>query len=168
MGRANPRLAEEAYKVATVRDMLRTKGFEVWSVPPDASVLDALKLMADKNIGAVLVMDAENLIGILSERDYARKVILHGKSSAATPAREIMTERVMCVGPEDSAEQVMALMTEKKIRHLPVLEDGRLVGLVSIGDVVKATIAQKEFVIEQLEQYIKGTPYLPPQSASAK
>lgn len=148
--------------------MLRTKGFEVWGVAPDATVLDALSLMADKNIGAVLVMDADNLIGILSERDYARKVILRGKSSATTSAREIMTERVMCVRPEDSAEQVMALMTEKKIRHLPVLEDGKLIGLVSIGDVVKATIAQKEFVIEQLEQYVKGTPYVPPESTKSK
>jgi len=153
--------------VATVRDMLKTKGFEVWSVTPDASVFDALKLMAEENIGAVLVMESDNLIGILSERDYARKVILHGKSSAETPAREIMTERVMCVGPEDSAEQVMALITEKKIRHLPVLEDGELIGLISIGDVVKATIAQKEFIIEQLEEYIKGTPYVPPESIKA-
>lgn len=153
--------------MATVRDMLKTKGFEVWSVTPDASVFDALKLMAEENIGAVLVMESDNLIGILSERDYARKVILHGKSSAETPAREIMTERVMCVGPEDSAEQVMALITEKKIRHLPVLEDGELIGLISIGDVVKATIAQKEFIIEQLEEYIKGTPYVPPESIKA-
>ena len=153
--------------MATVRDMLKTKGFEVWSVTPDASVFDALKLMAEKNIGAVLVMESDNLIGILSERDYARKVILHGKSSAKTPAREIMTERVMCVGPEDSAEQVMALITEKHIRHLPVLEDGELIGLVSIGDVVKATIAQKEFIIEQLEEYVKGTPYVPPESIKA-
>ena len=153
--------------MATVRDMLKTKGFEVWSVTPDASVFDALKLMAEKNIGAVLVMESDKMIGILSERDYARKVILHGKSSAKTPAREIMTERVMCVGPEDSAEQVMALITEKKIRHLPVLEDGELIGLISIGDVVKATIAQKEFIIEQLEEYIKGTPYVPPKSIKA-
>ncbi len=153
--------------MATVRDMLRTKGFEVWAVAPDTSVLDALKLMADKNIGAVLIMDSEDLIGILSERDYARKIVLHGKSSATTPSHEIMTERVMCVRPEDSAEQVMALMTEKKIRHLPVLEDGKLIGLISIGDVVKATIAQKEFIIEQLEQYVKGTPYVPPSSMNS-
>lgn len=153
--------------MATVRDMLKTKGFEVWSVAPDASVYHALELMAEKNIGAVLVMESDRMIGILSERDYARKVILHGKSSADTPASEIMTDRVMCVGPEDSAEQVMALITEKKIRHLPVLEDGELIGLISIGDVVKATIAQKEFIIEQLEQYVKGTPYFPPQSTRA-
>ena len=153
--------------MATVRDMLKTKGFEVWSVTPDTSVFDALELMAEKNIGAVLVIDSDNLIGILSERDYARKVILHGKSSSETPTREIMTERVMCVGPEDSAEQVMALITEKHIRHLPVLEDGELIGLISIGDVVKATIAQKEFIIEQLEEYIKGTPYVPPEATKA-
>ena len=153
--------------MATVRDMLKTKGFEVWSVTPDQSVFDALKLMAEKNVGAVLVMDSDRLIGILSERDYARKVVLHGKSSAGTPVREIMTGPVMCVGPEDSAEQVMALITERHIRHLPVLEDGKLIGLISIGDVVKATIAQKEFIIEQLEQYVKGTPYVPPASIKA-
>jgi CBS domain-containing protein len=147
--------------VATVRDMLKTKGREVWSVTPDTSVYDALKLMADKNIGAVLVMDGDNIMGILSERDYARKIVLQGKASVNTPASEIMTGRVMCVGPEETAEQVMALMTEKKVRHLPVLEDDRLIGIISIGDVVKATIAQKEFIIEQLEHYIRGTPYLP-------
>jgi CBS domain-containing protein len=147
--------------------MLKTKGFEVWSVTPDTSVFDALKLMADKNIGAVLVMESDSMIGILSERDYARKVVLHGKSSAETPVRDIMTEQLMCVGPEDSAEQVMGLITEKHIRHLPVLEDGELIGLISIGDVVKATIAQKEFIIEQLEEYIKGAPYVPPEATKA-
>ena len=153
--------------MATVRDMLKTKGFEVWSVAPDTSVYDALKLMAEKNIGAVLVMESDTLRGIVSERDYARKVILLGKSSVETPASEIMTEQLMCVGPEDSAEQVMGLITEKRIRHLPVLEDGELIGLISIGDVVKTTIAQKEFIIEQLEEYIKGAPYVPPASVKA-
>ncbi len=152
--------------MATVRDMLKTKGFEVWSVTPDTTVYDALKLMAEKNIGAVLVMEADKVMGILSERDYARKIILLGRASADTPAREIMTERVMCVGPEETAEQCMALMTEKKVRHLPVLEDNQLIGIISIGDVVKATIAQKEFIIGQLEEYIRGTPYVPPEAAN--
>jgi CBS domain-containing protein len=146
--------------MATVRDMLRTKGIEIFSVTPDTSVYDALKLMADKNIGAVLVMEAGALVGILSERDYARKVSLVGRTTADTPARDIMTDRVICVRPEETAEEVMALMTEKKVRHLPVLEDDRLTGVISIGDVVKATIAEKEFIIEQLEHYIKGTPYV--------
>ncbi len=146
--------------MATVRDMLRTKGFKIFSVTPDTSVYDALKLMAEKNIGAVLVMEAGELVGILSERDYARKVALVGKSTADTPARDIMTDRVICVRPEETAEEVMALMTEKKVRHLPVLEDDQLTGVISIGDVVKATIAEKEFIIEQLEHYIKGTPYV--------
>ena len=147
--------------MATVRDMLRTKGFNVWSVAPDTTVYDALKLMADKNIGAVLVMEAESLVGILSERDYARKVALLGKSAMDTPAGEIMTDRVICVRPEESAEQCMALMTEKHVRHLPVYEDERLLGVISIGDVVKATISEQEFIIEQLEHYIRGTPYRP-------
>jgi CBS domain-containing protein len=154
--------------VATVRDMLRTKGYDIWSIAPDTTVYDALKLMAEKNIGAVLVMDGDNLMGILSERDHARKVALQGKAAVDTPAREIMTERVMCVRPDETAEQCMALMTEKKVRHLPVLEDNQLIGMISIGDVVKATIAQKEFIIEQLEHYIRGTPYVPPESANSR
>jgi CBS domain-containing protein len=147
--------------MATVRDMLRTKGFDIWSIAPDTTVYDALKLMADKNIGAVLVMEAENLVGILSERDYARKVALLGRSAMDTPAGEIMTDRVICVRPEESAEQCMALMTDKHVRHLPVFEDERLLGVISIGDVVKATISEQEFIIEQLEHYIRGTPYRP-------
>jgi CBS domain-containing protein len=148
--------------MATVRDMLRTKGHDIWSVSPDTSVYDALKLMAVKNIGAVLVKDAENLVGILSERDYARKVILRGKTATDTPASEIMTESVICVPPEETAEECMALMTEKKVRHLPVLEDEQLIGVISIGDVVKAIIPEQEFIIEQLEHYVRGTPYLRP------
>lgn len=153
--------------MATVRDMLKIKGSEVWSVAPDTTVYDALKLMAEKNIGAVLVMEADKVVGILSERDYARKIILMGKASVDTPAKEIMTSRVMCVRPQETAEQCMALMTEKKVRHLPVLEGDRLAGIISIGDVVKATIAQKEFIIGQLEEYIRGTPYVPPEAANA-
>jgi CBS domain-containing protein len=148
--------------MATVSDMLRTKGHDIWSVSPDDSVYDALKLMAEKNIGAVLVKDAGNLVGILSERDYARKVVLQGKTATDTPAREIMTESVICVPPEETAEECMALMTEKKVRHLPVLEDEQLIGVISIGDVVKAIIPEQEFIIEQLEHYVRGTPYVGP------
>lgn len=150
--------------MANVRDMLRTKGHDIWSVRPETMVYDALKLMAEKNVGAVLVMDADNLVGILSERDYARKVVLQGKTAMDTPAKEIMTDRVICVRPEESAEECMALMTDKKVRHLPVLENDQLIGVISIGDVVKAIIPEQEFIIEQLEHYIKGTPYLPPES----
>ena len=145
--------------MSSVRVILRTKGPDVWSMAPDAMVYDALKLMAEKNVGAVLVMDANRIVGILSERDYARKVILHGKSSKDTPVREIMTERVVYVRPQQTAEECMALMTDKRVRHLPVLEDDQVVGVISIGDVVKNIISEQEFIIEQLERYISGTVY---------
>jgi CBS domain-containing protein len=140
----------------TVRQLLRAKGHEVWHIAPDASVYDALKLMADKGIGALLVLDGEDLVGIISERDYARKVILKAKSSMDTPVREIMTQRVVSLHPDQNIQACMALMTDKHIRHLPVLENDRLVGIISIGDVVKAIISQQEFMIEQLEKYIEG------------
>jgi len=143
--------------VSTVKEILRAKGPEVWSITPDATVYDALKLMADRNVGAVLVMDANHLVGILSERDYARKVILHGKSSKDTLIQEIMTERVVYVRPEQTTEECMALMTDKRVRHLPVLEDDLVIGIVSIGDVVKSIISEQGFLIEQLEHYISGT-----------
>ena len=145
--------------MSTVKEILRTKGPEVWSIAPDATVYGALKLMADKNVGAVLVMEANNLVGILSERDYARKVILHGKSSKNTLVREVMTERVIYVRPEQTAEECMALMTDKRVRHLPVLEDDLVIGVISIGDVVKSIISEQGFIIEQLEHYISGTLY---------
>lgn len=140
-----------------VRELLRIKGQETWSVTPDTPVYDALKLMAEKNVGALLVLDGDKLAGILSERDYARKVILKGKASKNTPAREIMSENVVCVTPEQSVAECMALMTDKHFRHLPVIEDGKLVGVISIGDVVKAIISEQKFAIEQLEHYIAGT-----------
>ena len=140
-----------------VRELLRIKGQETWSVTPDTPVYDALKLMAEKNVGALLVLEGDKLAGILSERDYARKVILKGKASKNTPAREIMSENVVCVTPEQSVAECMALMTDKHFRHLPVIEDGKLVGVISIGDVVKAIISEQTFVIEQLEHYIAGT-----------
>ena len=140
----------------TVRQLLETKGAEIVSVSPDSNVLDALKLMAAREIGAVLVVEAARLVGIMSERDYARKVILKGKSSQDTKVREIMTERVMYARPDQTVPELMALMTNKRVRHLPVLEDDHLVGVLSIGDLVKETISEQEFIIRQLENYIHG------------
>lgn len=138
----------------TVRDVLERKGRNVWSVRPDATVYEALGLMAEKDLGAVLVRDGDQVVGVLSERDYARQVILKGKASKETPVSEIMTSRVVYVRPEQTVDECMALMTDKRIRHLPVLDGSRLIGLVSIGDVVKAAISEKEFLIEQLQNYI--------------
>jgi len=138
----------------TVRDLLLKKGREVFAVTPQTTVYDALALMAEKNIGAVIVLDGGRPVGILSERDYARQVILKGKASKETPVSEIMTTRVIFVRPEQNIEECMALMTDKHCRHLPVLEGGQLAGLLSIGDVVKAVISEKQFLIEQLENYI--------------
>jgi len=140
-----------------VKDILQAKGHEVWSISPDRSVYDALTLMAEKNVGALVVMERDRVIGMISERDYARNVILKGKSSKELAVQEIMTSRVVCVRPEQTMEECMELMTDKHIRHLPVLDDEkRLVGLISIGDVVKAIIVEKEFIIGQLEDYITG------------
>jgi len=138
----------------TVQQLLESKRYSVVSVAPSSTVLDALKVMAEKEIGAVIVLDGEHLVGIFSERDYARKVVLQGKSSKDTPVREIMTERVVCVRPEQSIEDCMGLMTDKRIRHLPVLEHKKVIGVISIGDVVKEMLSEKEFVIKQLESYI--------------
>ena len=138
----------------TVRDLLAKKGREICSVSPDSTVYAALALMAEKNIGAVLVLEGSRPVGILSERDYARQVILKGKASKETPVREIMTTRVVFVRPEQNIEECMAIMTDKHCRHLPVLEEGRLIGILSIGDVVKAVISEKQFLIQQLENYI--------------
>ena len=144
--------------MVTVNDLLSSKGRDIWSVSPDETVFDALKLMAEKNIGAVLVMNGDALVGILSERDYARKVILLGKSSKDTLVSEIMTARVLCVRADLSVDECMVLMTSKGIRHLPVLGDqDRVVGVVTIGDVGKAIIAREQFTISQLEHYITGT-----------
>jgi CBS domain-containing protein len=139
-----------------VRDILETKGRDVWSIEPGASVYDAMKLMADKGIGALLVMEGQKLVGIISERDYARKVILQGRSSPTTEVREIMTPRVVYAEPDRNVEECMALMTEKRVRHLPVMEQGQVCGVISIGDLVKAIIAEQKFIIEQLERYISG------------
>jgi len=139
-----------------VRDILETKGYEVWSIEPGALVYDAMKLMADKGVGALVVMESARLVGIISERDYARKIILQGRSSRTTEVREIMTSRVVYAEPERNIEESMALMTDKRIRHLPVVEAGQVCGVISIGDLVKAIIAEQKFIIEQLERYISG------------
>jgi CBS domain-containing protein len=140
----------------TVMQLLQTKGQDIWSITPDTLVIDALKLMAEKRVGALLVIEAGQVVGIISERDYARKVSLLGKSSKTTPVREIMTQKVVYVRPEQTIEDCMALMTDKRIRHLPVLADNQLIGVISIGDVVKAVISEQEFIIAQLENYIIG------------
>jgi len=138
----------------TVRQLLQSKGSAVYSVTPEASVFDALKLMAEKNIGALLIVSGGKLAGIMSERDYARKVILHGKSSHDMLVREIMSEKVVTVQPEQTVEDCMTLMTGKRIRHLPVVNGDKIVGLLSIGDLVKEVIAEQEQTIRQLESYI--------------
>ncbi|MCW5602951.1 MAG: CBS domain-containing protein [Burkholderiales bacterium] len=139
----------------TVSQLLKGKGNAIFSISPDASVFDALRMMAEKDIGALLVTTADGrLAGILSERDYARKIILHGKSSHDVPVREIMTGKVVTVRPGQTVDDCMALVTQKRIRHLPVLDGDRLVGVLSIGDLVKAVIAEQEQTIKQLESYI--------------
>ena len=138
----------------TVQQLLESKRYSVVSVAPSSTVLDALKVMADKEIGAVMVIDDGHLVGIFSERDYARKVVLQGKASKDTPVREIMTEKVVCVRAEQTIEDCMGLMTDKRIRHLPVLEHKKVVGVISIGDVVKEMLSEKELIIKQLESYI--------------
>jgi CBS domain-containing protein len=137
-----------------VKHILDAKGSAIYHIEPDASVLDAIKLMAEKKIGALLVMEGEKLVGIVSERDYARKVILRGKSSRETPVREIMTAEVVTTKPLETVEGCMKLMTDRRIRHLPVVEGERVVGVLSIGDLVKEIIAEQEFTIKQLEHYI--------------
>lgn len=128
----------------------------VHTILPKASMFDALKLMAERNVGALLVMEGEKIVGMVSERDYARKIALMGRSSRETPVREVMTCPVMYVHPQQSTEECMALMTEKRLRHLPVLDQGKLVGLISIGDLVKDIISEQSFEIEQLQRYISG------------
>jgi len=144
-----------------VSQVLNVKGNDVWSVSPEDTVFDALKLMAEKNIGAVVVIENNELVGIMSERDYARKVILHDKASKNIPVREIMSTGIFFVKPEQSIEECMALMVARKIRHLPVMKDEELIGVLSIGDVVNAIIDEKEDMIEQLENYIGGRQYTP-------
>jgi CBS domain-containing protein len=154
VGRAKKRGGTSLMK--TVREILQEKGREVWTVESDARVFDALTLMAEKGIGALLIKEKGQVAGILSERDYARKVILQGKSSKDIPVREIMTSKVYGVHPETRVEECLALMTDRRIRHLPVFQGNQLVGLISIGDVVKAVISDQKIMIEHLTNYIMG------------
>jgi CBS domain-containing protein len=140
----------------TVREILEIKGRGASTIEPDSSVREALSRMADKDIGALVVMERERVVGVISERDYARKVIMKGKSSLDTMVRDIMVQDPRCVGPEDTIGLCMALMTDKHIRHLPVIEADALIGIVSIGDVVKSIITEHESKIEELESYIYG------------
>ena len=140
-----------------VSQLLEAKGHEVWSVGPNDSVFDAIRRMAEKEVGALMVMDQGAVVGIVSERDYARQVILKGRASRETPVRDIMTADVVTGRPDQRIEACLALMTERRIRHLPIVEEGQLVGMISMGDLVKAIIAEQQATIEQLEHYIKGT-----------
>ena len=140
----------------TVKQVLDTKGYQIHSVAPESTVYEALQKMAQEGIGALAVLDAGELAGILSERDYARKVILTGRHSKETPVRDIMTENVICVSSDLRVDASLSLMTKKCVRHLVIRDDGRINGLISIGDVVKAIIDDQQFTIEQLEHYISG------------
>jgi len=140
----------------SIRDLLVGKGNEICSVTPNSTVYEAVKMLAEKNIGALVVMEGDNLAGIVSERDYLRKVALTQRDSSGITVAEIMTSPVACARPDQSVEECMAMMTDKRIRHLPVVEDDKLIGVISIGDLVKAIIAEQQFIIEQLEHYIAG------------
>jgi CBS domain-containing protein len=140
----------------TLESVLRRKGREVFSISPDSTLYEALKELADKNAGALLVLESEKMVGIISERDYARKVVLQGKSSRNTTVREVMTPDVIAVGINETIENCMDLMTRNKIRHLPVVKDGAVAGIISIGDIVKAIISEQQATIQDLEQYIVG------------
>ncbi len=142
--------------MAAIRQILDRKGHQVWSVRPSDTVYDAIKMMADRDVGALMVLDGNRIVGIVTERDYARNVFLKGRGSPQTLVGEIMARNVACVGPDTSIEESMAMMTAKRVRHLPVIDDGKLLGIVSIGDLVKSIISDREFVIEQLELYISG------------
>ena len=142
--------------MTTVQQLLDAKGPDIYWVGSDDTVLDALKMMDNKDVGAVLVKDGDRLAGIFTERQYARKVFLKGRSSPKTLVREVMEPDVICVAPEQTTDACMALMTEKRIRHLPVLRDEQVIGMISIGDLVKSLIADREFTIEQLEHFIRG------------
>ena len=138
----------------TLKMLLKGKGHDVWSVHPDDTVLDAIKMLAEKDIGALIVIKDDKPVGIFTERDYARNVYLKGKSSLDTAVRDVMVAPVICVKPDQTVDECMALMTAKRFRHLPIMDGDELVGMVSIGDLVKSVIAEQQFTIEQMEQYI--------------
>ena len=140
----------------TVRQLINRKGHSIWSIQQNKTVFEALELMAEKEIGALLIFDGEQMVGIFSERDYARKVILQGRSSETTRVEQIMSTEIVTAAPEQTVKECMTVMTEKRIRHLPVVADDRVVGLISIGDLVQAIISDQQQAIEQLENYISG------------
>ena len=142
--------------MTTVKHVLDQKGHDVHFVHPDASVFDAIKMMAENNIGSLVVLESGRLVGLIAERHYAREIVLRGRTSRGTLVREIMSKEVICARPDQPVEECMAMMTAKGVRHLPVLEHGRLVGIVSIGDMVKNVISDQKFMIEQLEHFIQG------------
>ena len=143
-----------------IREILEKKGNQIHSVSPDTTVYDALKLMADKNIGAVLVLEGQILHGIMSERDYARKIVLNGKFSKEVLVKEIMSSEIICIDVDQTLQVTQAIMSQKRIRHLPVMNNGEVVGVVSIGDIVNASMENKTFLIDQLITYIKGAPVI--------
>ena len=143
--------------MTTIGQLLKTKGNEIWSIAPQATIYEALQVMSEKDVGALLVVHKGDVVGIFSERDYARKLILKGKFSKDTSVEELMTRKVLYVGPESTIEECMALMTAKSVRHLPILKNERLLGIVTLGDVVKQIISDQEFTIHQLENYISGS-----------
>lgn len=138
----------------TVAEILRNKGSDVWTIGPDETILEALMQMAEKRIGALLVMNHEKLVGIVSERDYARKVALEGRSSRQSKVSEIMSHKVLCAKPEQTVQECMALMSDKRARHLPIIDHKKIIGIVSIGDLVKSIIEEQQFEIEALQHYI--------------
>jgi CBS domain-containing protein len=140
----------------TVRDLLKSKGSDVWTIKPDESVHEAIQKMADQDVGALVVIENGKPAGIFTERHYAREVFLKGRQSPTTPIREVMITRVICAEPEQTIEECVAVMTDKRVRHLPVVDKGNLVGIVSIGDLVKSMISDQKFEIEQLTNYIHG------------
>ncbi len=141
----------------TIGQLLESKGKDIWTIAPNATVFEGLRIMAKRNVGALLVIDKDNLVGIFSERDYARKIILEGKSSKDTAVGELMTKDVYYIDPKNTLHESMAVMTARHIRHMPVLDKDRLVGMVTLGDVVKQIIAEQEFTIRELEKYISGS-----------
>jgi len=142
--------------MTTVKHVLDQKGYDVYFIHPDASVFDAIKMMAENNVGSLVVLDDGKLVGLIAERHYAREIILRGRTSRGTLVRDIMSKEVICARSDQPVEECMAVMTAKGVRHLPVLEHGRLVGIVSIGDMVKSVISDQKFMIEQLEHFIQG------------
>jgi CBS domain-containing protein len=140
----------------TVRNLLNSKGGEVWTIQPDETVLDAIQKMAEQDVGSLVVIEDGKLAGIFTERHYSREVFLKGRQSPTTPIRDVMSTRVICASPDQTIDECMAVMTDKRIRHLPILDEGKLVGIVSVGDLVKNRISDQEFVIDQLTQYIHG------------